>query len=228
MLQRYAEGPLFIFGELQLGYLWIFPKAEHLSVGIAALRPTRGTLKATLRRVMSDYGVSLEGVPLHSHPIPIYTGREQIATARTLLVGDAAGLADPLSGEGIRYAIKSGRLAAEAILSGHPERYPGDVLRQIGLNHMFALLGALFFYRFQGFYIAVGAPNPFTTLAIVDMLSDRSSTAGIILRGVLSYPLYLSVESLATLAGWLGKDRLGARIRAKAYRLPLAEMDRQA
>ena len=106
VLQRFAGRPVFIFGKIRLGYLWIFPKADHLSVGIAALHPRRGELQATLRRVMHAYDIDLDGLPLHGHPIPLYSGRERIATRRTLLAGDAAGLADPLSGEGIRYAVQ--------------------------------------------------------------------------------------------------------------------------
>lgn len=215
--RRYGDTLLFIFGEIRLGYLWIFPKAEHLSVGIAALRPPRGKLKATLQRVMADYGISLEGVHLHGHPIPIYTGREPVATSRVLLAGDAAGMADPLSGEGIRYAIKSGRLAADAILSGSLDRYPQVVFRKIGINHLFALLAALFFYCFQHFCLRLGAPNPFTTQAILDLLSDRTGTVNIVLRGSLTFPLYLVTEVLAALAGWLGGARRAERVRSMVY-----------
>lgn len=215
--RRYADRLLFIFGEVRQGYLWIFPKAEHLSVGIAALRPPRGELKATLRQVMADYGISLDGLTLHGHPIPIYTGREPIATARVLLAGDAAGLADPLSGEGIRYAIKSGRLAAEAILSGQLDRYPQTVFREIGINHLFALLAALLFYRFQRLCLTLGAPNPFISQGILDLLSDRTATANIVLRGALTFPLYLATEGLAWLAGQLGGASRAERVRSIVY-----------
>lgn len=122
IMRRFADRPVFIFGEIKLGYLWIFPKSDHLSVGIAALHPKRGTLQATLRQVMSRYGISLEGVRLHGHPIPIYTHREPVATHRALLVGDAAGLVDPLSGQGIRYAIKSGRLSMDWLKAWLPRQ----------------------------------------------------------------------------------------------------------
>jgi len=61
---------LFIFGEVRMGYLWIFPKAAHLSVGIGALRPRPGELQAVLRRVMARYGLDLSGIP-RSATIPL-------------------------------------------------------------------------------------------------------------------------------------------------------------
>jgi geranylgeranyl reductase family protein len=217
ILMRFGDRPVFIFGEINFGYLWIFPKGNHLSVGIAALHPHRGELQATLQRVMTTYGISLKDIPLHGHPIPIYTGKGQIATRRTLLVGDAAGLADPLSGEGIRYAIKSGRLAAEAILSGHPERYPKMIFRKIGLNHLFALGASLLFYKFQDLCLFLGAPNPFTTQAIVDLLADRANTADIILRSIITLPLYLFTEILAALVSSLGGPQYRDQIRSRVY-----------
>lgn len=215
--RRYARRPVFIFGEVRLGYLWIFPKGDHLSVGIAAVQPKRGEFQDTLRRVMVRYGIQLDGMPLHGHPIPIYWGRERIATRRVLLVGDAAGLADPLSGEGIRYAIKSGKLASQAILSGHPERYPALIRRQIGWNHTFALGAALFFYHLQWLCLALGAPNPFTTHAIMDLLSDRTSTINVVLRGVFTFPLFIATEAIAALVSLLGGQAQGERIRQKVY-----------
>jgi geranylgeranyl reductase family protein len=215
--RRYARRPVFIFGEVRLGYLWIFPKGDHLSVGIAALRPKRGELQATLQQVMRRYGIQLDGSTMHGHPIPIYRGRERIATKRVLLVGDAAGLADPLSGEGIRYAIKSGRLASQAILSGHPERYAALVRRQIGWNHTFALYAALLFYHLDWLCLALGAPNPFTTHAIMDLLSDRTGTINVVLRGVFTFPIFIATETLAIVVSLLGRPEKAKRIREKVY-----------
>lgn len=207
ILRSLGDRPVFIFEEIRLGYLWIFPKADHLSVGIAALHPKRGELQNTLAQVMERFGISLEGAFLHGHPIPIYTIRQPISTARSLLVGDAAGLVDPLSGEGIRYAIKSGRLAAEAILSRHPERYSQTVFRKIGINHIFTLGFAQFFYQFQPICLALGAPNPTATQAIVDSLSDRARTVDIAFRAFLSLPYFLLINGLHKVGGMIGAAR---------------------
>jgi len=217
VLQRFANALLFIFDEIQPGYLWIFPKADHLSVGVGALHPKPGELQSTLRRVMARYGITLKDVPFYGHPIPIYTGRESIASSRTLLVGDAAGLVDPLSGEGIRLAIKSGRLAAEAIIEGHPEQYPARVHRQIGICHVFGLGLAWVFYRFPRLCLALGARNPFTTYAFVNLLADRIDYPQAMLWMFGSLPLYLLIESLATLVGIIGGPERRYQLRSTIY-----------
>jgi flavin-dependent dehydrogenase len=217
ILRRLADAPLFIFGEARLGYLWIFPKADHLSVGIAALHPKPGELQATLRRVMARYAISLDGVPLHGHPIPVYMRHERIATARTLLVGDAAGLADPLSGEGIRLAIKSGQLAARAIVADHPGQYPRMVFQQIGLCHTFGLVLAQIFYRFPRACFALGVRNPFASRAFMDLLSDRTDLPGVMLRLFSSLPVYLVAEGVARLIGKFGGMQRQRRFRSLIY-----------
>jgi flavin-dependent dehydrogenase len=216
-LHRFGQALLFIFGDIRQGYAWIFPKADHLSVGIAALHPKPGQLQAALAQVATRYGLSLAGVRLHGHPIPIYTRREPIATARVLLVGDAAGLVDPFSGEGIRPAIKSGRLAAEAILSGQPNRYPGLIWREIGFSHTFGLGLALLFYNFPRACFLVGAANPYASHVFMDMLADRAGYPEVILRIFGSLPVFLLAEGVATLAGLLGGLKWGNRVRTAAY-----------
>lgn len=214
VMRRFADAPMFIFGEVRLGYLWIFPKASHLSVGIGALHPKPGELQATLKRVMARYGISLEGIPLRGHPLPIFIRREPIATSRTMLVGDAAGLVDPFSGEGIRFAIKSGRRAAEAILSGQVASYPKSVLREIGTDHVFAAGLALLFYHFPRACFALGVRNPFATQAFVDLLGDKTSYPRVILRLFGSLPVFLTAKGVAALAGLLGGSERWEQVRA--------------
>ncbi|MEW5956686.1 MAG: geranylgeranyl reductase family protein [Chloroflexota bacterium] len=217
-LRRFGQALLFIFGDIRQGYAWIFPKADHLSVGMAALHPKPGQLQAALAQVATCYGLSLAGVRLHGHPIPIYTHREPIATARVLLVGDAAGLVDPFSGEGIRPAIKSGRLAAEAILSGQPNRYPGLIWREIGFSHTFGLGLALLFYNFPRACFLLGAANPYATHAFMDMLADRAGYPEVILRIFGTLPVFLLAEGLAIVAGLCGGLGWRNRVRTAAYR----------
>jgi geranylgeranyl reductase family protein len=172
VFQRFEETSLFIFGEIAMGYLWIFPKADHVSVGIGALHPRPGELQSTLRAVMERYGLSLQGLPAHGHPIPIYTGQEKISTARVLLVGDAAGLVDPLSGEGIQFAVESGRIAAEVILKGDPGQYEPRIQRQIGAHHHRARILADVFYRYPKAIFALGSRSPRITRALVGQISS--------------------------------------------------------
>jgi flavin-dependent dehydrogenase len=198
----------FIFGEVPFGYLWIFPKADHLSVGIGALHPRPGELQTVLRRVMSRYGVSLEGVPLHGHPIPIYSRRERLSTPRALLVGDAAGLADPVTGEGIRLAMKSGRLAATTIEAGRLEAYDGEAYRQIGRSHALGSVLAWLFYSFPGLWFSIGAANPLISQVFAEMLADRAGYIDTAVTVFGSTPLYLTLEAALGVARTvLGQER---------------------
>jgi len=134
LMEAYADTALFLFGVLPGGYLWIFPKAEHLSVGIGTFAGTRHELRRILRRDMAELGIDLEGIQHHGHPLPIYLRHEPLHQGRVLLVGDAAGTVDPLLGEGIRHAIDSGRMAAEALLAEDLPGYTQRVHREIGAD----------------------------------------------------------------------------------------------
>ncbi len=202
--QRVGDALWFIFGDIRHGYAWVFPKSDHLSVGIAALHPKHGELQAGLSRVAARYGISLEGAQLRGHPIPIYVRREAISTVRALLVGDAAGLADPFTGEGIRLAIKSGRIAAESIIAGRPGQYASRIHNEIGVCHTFGLGVAWLFYTFPRLCFMLGAPNPFITYAFVDMLSDRVSYPQVILQTIASLPVFAVTEIAGAFAGLFG------------------------
>ena len=99
------------------GYGWIFPKETgRLSCGVVTWGEAanlRKELDEFIRRSIPNEVV--ERINVTGHFIPIYQGSEQIATRRVLLAGDAAALVDPVSGEGIRHALLSGKLAASAI-----------------------------------------------------------------------------------------------------------------
>jgi geranylgeranyl reductase family protein len=119
LLAAFSDRARFDLGVPAGGYGWVFPKADHLSVGVGAF--ARGAARRRLRDELARY---LDAVGLgdgrvlrvRGAPIPVRP-RRAVARGRVLLVGDAAGLADPLTGEGISLAIRSGRLAAESLLA---------------------------------------------------------------------------------------------------------------
>jgi len=116
----WAQTALFEFGALKGGYLWIFPKREHVSVGIGAFRKSRAKLREILRREMAKFGINLDGIALRGHPLPIYLRSERLNTARSLLVGGPHG---PLIGRGHplrRQKRPPGR-------GGHPPRRAGQI-----------------------------------------------------------------------------------------------------
>lgn len=98
------------------GYAWVFPKRDHLAVGIGCPIAKAKNLTRNLRRFLDslaiyDYEVKRSGVQL----IPTCGEGSYVFRDRALLLGDAAGFADPLTGEGIYYAIRSAQLAAPVI-----------------------------------------------------------------------------------------------------------------
>jgi geranylgeranyl reductase family protein len=101
-------------GGLAGGYGWVFPKAEHLNLGVGAWKYAGFTLRPKLAELCRRYAfdpAALEN--LRGHHLPVRIPGSPIARGPIALAGDAAGLIDPLSGEGIHLAFASGRLAAE-------------------------------------------------------------------------------------------------------------------
>jgi geranylgeranyl reductase family protein len=113
-------------GGLAGGYGWVFPKAEHLNLGVGAWKYAGFTLRPKLAALCRRYGFDpalLEN--LRGHHLPVRVPGSTIARGPVALVGDAAGLVDPLSGEGIHMAFASGRLAAEHALRYLSGEVPG-------------------------------------------------------------------------------------------------------
>jgi len=113
-------------GATPKGYAWIFPKQERLSIGVGDLRGGLASPKKIFDQFVRDEkGLAPWKVPQPiGHPLPLFSehsgaNRESVGlvSGRALLVGDAGHLVDPLFGEGIYYAVRSGQLAAESILS---------------------------------------------------------------------------------------------------------------
>ena len=139
-LARFAATARFDFAFPGTGYGWVFPKREHLSVGVLSMQRGRMRLKAVLRDYLERIGIApalVERSDLHGYLIPVQPRPGGLARGRVLLAGDAAGLADPVTAEGISYAMQSGRSCAEAFFEAgaHPER--------VGAFHQRRLAGGI-------------------------------------------------------------------------------------
>jgi len=103
------------------GYIWVFPRCGHLSVGICGKGEPAASLRKRLEQYMTEKGISWKGASFYSHLLPsLETGawkRNRVAGEGWMAVGDAAGLVDPITGEGLYYAIRSGDLAARSLLA---------------------------------------------------------------------------------------------------------------
>jgi geranylgeranyl reductase family protein len=186
---EYGERAVFSMSVIPWGYAWVFPKGDSLSVGIGRFRPGRADLRAGLQREMDRLGIPLNGARFHGHPLPCYHAlpwplwhhrwQERLSTRRCLLVGDAAGLVDPLLGEGIRYAIASARLAVESILRDDLSGYEAAIWREMGHSLATAGLAANTYYRLPWLGYQIGLRNPATVRLLADVLTERSTYEGI-------------------------------------------------
>ncbi len=97
---------------------WMFPHVRGANIGAVGLGATKQQLldavETIKRLVVARHGSILSSDGISAHPIPI-APRKVLHSQRALAVGDAAGLANPITGEGMTYAFTSGRLAATAV-----------------------------------------------------------------------------------------------------------------
>ncbi len=119
---RFSQRPRFDFGAIDAGYAWVFPKRDHLSVGILSTQRVCPDLQSKLAEYLHQLGLGrVEKTERHGYLIPLAPRRGPLARGRVLLAGDAAGLVDPVTAEGITHAILSGQLAATALTAGRLE-----------------------------------------------------------------------------------------------------------
>ncbi len=122
---------VFDFAPIAGGYGWMFPKGDHINVGVGGFVPKDGAAgsdevvcESVTRSLLESYtreklGVELNEVRAHVSGQHLgLGGHAYVPRGRVLLAGDAAGLVDPLTGEGIHSAIVSGQAAAGAVLAG--------------------------------------------------------------------------------------------------------------
>jgi flavin-dependent dehydrogenase len=112
------------------GYLWSFPRADHLSVGICAKMGQSSSYQ--LHRYLDSFVVEekipMIGAQFYSHVLP--SPQAQTIRARRIvgknwaMAGDAAACVDPITGEGLYYALRSGDLLAQSLIEGNPHAYP--------------------------------------------------------------------------------------------------------
>lgn len=150
------------YGAVKRGYAWIFPKADHLNIGAGVFRPDNKdarsdrTLRADLQKTILEYmdGLGLnydrDALKFHAHPLPTWSGKETLHEGRILLVGDAAGLINPLFGDGILHAVKSGAIAAQSIIDNATDEYTSRIHAEFAANFDAALNLARVFYQWTG------------------------------------------------------------------------------
>jgi geranylgeranyl reductase family protein len=165
-LDTFGDTVFLDWGTLPGGYGWAFPKKDHVSLGVGGPASLAGMMIPYYKRfyahvfnsgspVQSSQSNIPQGLPetlsLKSWPIPVRTKKSTFHRGNVMVTGDAAGLSDPLTGEGIYYAIRSGKLAAQScidFLSGktgnldeYSDRINGELMTELleanNVKHVF-------------------------------------------------------------------------------------------
>jgi len=143
------------------GYIWSFPRADHLSLGICGSMSahTSTQLRTHLHQFAANEQIETAGAKFYSHVLP--SPQERTLSGRAVvgknwaLCGDAAAWVDPLTGEGLFYAMRSGEILGRSLAEGCPENYPARVRASFSLELEFAARIVRRFYRGSFLGIAV-------------------------------------------------------------------------
>lgn len=180
------------------GYLWVFPRPDHASAGICA--PLGALPAADLRDLMDRFLEARypDGILQRSEPyaalIPGASANGPDAPASGdgwAVVGDAGRFVDPLTREGIYYAMESGDLLADALISGRPERYSESWLRRFApeLSRAAGVAGRFFDARFLERLVFLGGRSPAIARVLSDLIAGRQSYRSLRRRLVLAAPV---------------------------------------
>ena len=123
------------------GYIWIFPRPDHMSAGICEKMGHRNArdLRSLLDDELKESGLKKDDGHFYAHVLPSLSA----STLRTLqvcgpgwaIVGDSAGFVDPITGEGLYYALRSAELLSQSILEEKPQKY-AELVRQDFLSEL--------------------------------------------------------------------------------------------
>jgi geranylgeranyl reductase family protein len=202
---RWRRKAVVELGSVPGGYAWVFPKGDHVNVGVGGWASEGPRLRAHLARACSAYGLPharLDAV--RGFRLPMRRAGESPVRGRALLVGDAAGLIDPLSGDGIYEALLSSRLAAEAVLDllagrqANLEPYAARLEQELGPMISASWSAKLAFDRFPRLAFTIARTPPAWRLAerlLRDELPDPRRA-----NGTMRVPLQ-ALRALAHVAG---------------------------
>ena len=149
------------FGAAIWGYGWVFPKAATLTIGVGGVHSRNPDMRERLFAYLARKGLDPSRYRVKGQFLPFGDPRPAPGRGRVLLAGDAAGFVDPITGEGIGYAIESGaaaaRAVAEAVAAGTPDsvlgryrRAAAPIFRAIGQARGWRLL--IFPQRMKGLF----------------------------------------------------------------------------
>ncbi len=144
--------PWIFFGYVKTGYGWLFPKKDFVTVGLAGmpLNDDKNLLVA-FKRLLATVCLDPARIigEIKGHPVPLNARCDETGSNNILLIGDAAKLVEPLTGEGIYFAALSGSLAAKAILTqgDHAHMYNSLVKQHINSHFQQARLARAIYFN---------------------------------------------------------------------------------
>jgi geranylgeranyl reductase family protein len=202
-------------GSVPGGYGWLFPKGDHVNVGVGGWPSIGPTLRRRLDTLTRFYGLEPAGFwGLRGHPLPVRRPGATLTQGPVLAVGDAAGLLDPLTGEGIYSAIWSGIVAARhltALVDGRaPDLlgYQREVERVLLVELDAALQFRDVFHLAPGLWAGLVRRSPRVWRAVCSLIAGDQTYAGI--KGRWSFlPLGVDVATDAIRAAARRMHRLG-------------------
>ena len=174
-------------GDLPGGYGWLFPKGDHVNIGLGAWRYFAPRLREQLDELVEYYGFDPADLwGLRGHHLPLRSAESEMVVGNVVLVGDAAGLVDPMTGEGITNAFHSGRLAAEHIhayvngetrdLAGYAAAVQREVIPGLRLSRKLHDV----FHLTPGVYLFVERHSSILWRGVCSLLVGRLTYAGIV------------------------------------------------
>lgn len=159
----------FDFGSLKNGFMWCFPKADGYSLSAAYVRNPKGKadeLKKQLTKYAELFELDTSNAEYKEHPLNLWQEDRALHSDRVLLAGEAAGIVDPLIGEGIRPAMFTGVTAANAVSSAIAgeanalEQYTETIKEEWGGNLSKADFLAGLFYKAPKIAYKLGVKRP--------------------------------------------------------------------
>jgi len=181
-VKRPVTLPEIYFGVAKWGYGWVFPKRDCLTIGVGGLTNQNPDMRQVFFRFLADVCGRLPDVTPKGHPIPYNNFTRNPGRGNVLLAGDAAGLVEPITGEGIAFAIQSGRIAGESVLTAAGDGRPCDSakLYRQNLGEIFKLfryasvMRLLVFPRqTQRLFLSVLARSEAPARKFLDLLADE-------------------------------------------------------
>ena len=118
------------FGTIPGGYAWIFPKGDQLTVGSIVTRGHGDAQRTYLEQLLDAHGLARFPVRRQGgHLTRCRTRGSRLGSGRVVLAGDAAGLLEPWTREGISFALRSGRLAGQAAAAMAIDEAPANTIQ---------------------------------------------------------------------------------------------------